>query len=307
MKVLELFSGTKSVGKCCDELGWESVSVDLLLPADHQVDIMDFDYKQYDKDYFDIVWASPPCTDYSALKKCWYGRKLKDGTIYTKEQNAKDQDEADKLVLKSFEIINYFNCEYWFLENPQTGNLKNREIMKDIPFYDVSYCMYSNWGYKKQTRIWTNKKDWVNLICDGSGSCGNMIEIPTDGAVHTGYGTPIKSATRTIHTNPIGDNKKCKAVKKFKQHTKVLANGYEMIDGEKVLCNTKEKRDKLRKLHKTNCGNTEKIQAVQKHLKSIGIGKDAIAKGQKSVAGGGTNRLERYRIPEDLIYSLFLD
>jgi len=23
--------------------------------------------------------------------------------------------------------------------------------------------------------------------------------------------------------------------------------------------------------------------------------------------GGGTNRLERYRVPEDLIYSLFLD
>ena len=26
--------------------------------------------------------------------------------------------------------------------------------------------MYSDWGYRKRTRIWTNKKDWNNLLCD---------------------------------------------------------------------------------------------------------------------------------------------
>jgi len=174
-RVLELFSGTGSVGKVCNQLDWEVVSVDMLLPADHQVDIMEFDYKQYPKDYFDIVWGSPPCTDYSQLKTCCFGRKLKDGTIYTKEQNIKDQNEADKLVLKTFEIIDYFQPELWFVENPQAGDLKKRDIMKGIPFYDVDYCMYSDWGYKKRTRIWTNKLDWNNLLCDGKGTCGNMI------------------------------------------------------------------------------------------------------------------------------------
>ena len=29
IKVLELFSGTHSVGKCCKELGWDSLSVDI--------------------------------------------------------------------------------------------------------------------------------------------------------------------------------------------------------------------------------------------------------------------------------------
>ena len=33
MNVLELFSGTGSVGKCCDKLGWNVISVDLELPA----------------------------------------------------------------------------------------------------------------------------------------------------------------------------------------------------------------------------------------------------------------------------------
>ena len=176
MKVLELFSGTGSVGKCCKQLGWDVVSVDLLLPADHQVDIMDFDYKQYDKNEFDIVWASPPCTFYSNLQNCWIGRTRKDGITVTKEWIEEQRKESDKLIKKTFEIIDYFKPHWWFVENPATGQLRDRDIVKNIPYYDVSYCMYSNWGYEKRTRIWTNKKDWNNLICDKSGSCGNMID-----------------------------------------------------------------------------------------------------------------------------------
>ena len=47
MKVLELFSGTGSVGKVCKQLDYEVVSVDMILPADHQVDIMEFDCKYW--------------------------------------------------------------------------------------------------------------------------------------------------------------------------------------------------------------------------------------------------------------------
>jgi len=232
MKVLELFSGTGSVGKCCDQLGWDKVSVDMLLPADHKCDVMDFDYKQYAKDEFDIIWASPPCTSYSQLKKCWYGNKLKDGTIYSKELHEKEQDKADVLVLKTLEIIDYFDVEYWFMENPQTGNLKNRKIMKDLPFYDVDYCMYSDWGYRKRTRIWTNKEEWDAKKCDGSGACGNMIIIPTD------------------------------AIRKHKLN---VANDVHTV------------------------GEKKKHQADVQRI------------------GGGTNRLDRYRVPEDLIFSLFLE
>ena len=94
VKVLELFSGTRSVGKCCDALGLESVSVDMILPADHKCDIMDFDYKQYPKDEFDIIWASPPCTNYSKLQDCWLGRMRK-GKIYTAEIQDAEMD-ADR-------------------------------------------------------------------------------------------------------------------------------------------------------------------------------------------------------------------
>jgi len=239
MNVLELFSGTGSVGKCCKKLGWNVVSVDLILPADHQVDIMEFDYKQYPKDYFSLVWASPPCTYYSHLQNCWLNRKKKDGTILTKELLEELRKESDLLIKKTLEIIDYFNPELWFIENPQTGQLKDREVVKNLPYYDVSYCMYSDWGYEKKTRIWTNKLDWNNLICDKSGSCGNMIEIPSKGKI---------------------------------------------------------KAD-IRKLHKNNCGNSEKLQAVRKHKSTC----------DEELINPGTSLKERYRVPEDLIFSLFLD
>tara|TARA_R100001015_G_C4557073_1_gene117686 strand:+ start:86 stop:748 length:663 start_codon:yes stop_codon:yes gene_type:complete len=176
VKVLELFSGTGSVGKCCQQLGWDVVSVDLLLPADHQVDIMDFDYKQYPKDEFDIVWASPPCTSFSILQGSWIGRhKIVNGerVLFTEEQRQLDMLEGDKLVKKTLEIIEYFDCEFWFMENPQSGKLKDRDYMKNIPYYDVDYCKYSDWGYRKRTRVWTNKKDWNNLLCKKD--CGFII------------------------------------------------------------------------------------------------------------------------------------
>ncbi len=213
INVLELFSGTGSVGKVCKQLGWNVVSVDMLLPADHQVDIMEFDYKQYPKDHFDIVWASPPCTNYSKLQDGWLGRMRK-GEIYTKEIQNQEMKQDDRLVEKTFEIIDYFNPHLWFVENPATSKMKDRPIMKDKPNYVVDYCMYSDWGYRKRTRIWTNKQDFNNLLCDGTGSCGNMIG----------------------------------------------------------------------KLHKSNLGNTERLKASK---------------------GKGTSQSERYRIPEELIFSLF--
>ena len=221
INVLELFSGTGSVSKVCDKLGWNSVSVDMILPADHEVDIMEFDYKQYPKDYFQVCWSSPPCTRYSKLQDGWLGRMRK-GEIYTKEIQEKEMNEDDKLVLKTLEIIDYFNPDLWFIENPSSSKMKDRIFMKDRPFYLVDYCMYSDWGYRKRTRIWTNKKDFNALLCDGKGTCGNMVG----------------------------------------------------------------------NLHKTNLGNADRIKRANiDNVKKY----------------NGTSQTDRYRIPEDLILSLFLD
>ena len=222
MNVLELFCGTKSVGKVCESIGWNSVSVDMekKFNPTHLCNIMDFDYKQYPKDYFDVIWASPPCTNYSHLQNCYLGR-IRKGVIYTKEIQEQEMKDDDKLVLKTLEIINYFNPHYWFIENPATSRMKDRPFMKDINNYVVDYCMYSDWGYRKRTRIWTNRTDFIPKLCDGKGTCGNMVTIDTNGAKHSGYNKPIKSAKRTLHSNVIGDANKLKEIQKQNGECKI--------------------------------------------------------------------------------------
>ena len=173
MKVLELFSGTGSVGKIAKEFGWEVVSLDLK-NADIETNILDWDYKIYQPEEFDIIWASPPCDTFSNLRKSWIGRKLKchHGEVCTKELIQNDIDTIGLPILrKTEEIIDYLKPKYYFIENPQTGQMKDY-ITK--PFYDVDYCKYADWGYKKRTRVWTNLKGFTPKLCKKD--CGQLIE-----------------------------------------------------------------------------------------------------------------------------------
>jgi site-specific DNA-cytosine methylase len=163
MRVLELFSGTGSVGKVCKSLGYDVTSLDLK-NADINCDIMNWDYTIYPSGYFDIIWASPPCQTFSCMQ---YSHKSKEEIYQNIEQNGLP------ILRRTEEIIKYFNPKTYFIENPQTGKMK--EYINDKPFYDVDYCMYSDWGYKKRTRIWSNIKNFNNLKCDKN--CGNMISI----------------------------------------------------------------------------------------------------------------------------------
>ena len=86
------------------------------------------------------------------------------------------------MVLKTFEIIEYFQPKSWFIENPRRGKLSQRPYMKSVPFVDVDYCHFSDWGYQKPTRIW-GSPDIVSKpsrLCDGR-TCPNLV--PLEGQV----------------------------------------------------------------------------------------------------------------------------
>ena len=174
VKVLELFSGTGSVGKVAKSLGYEVVSLDLQ-GADINIDIMDWDYKSaYKPGDFDIVWGSPPCSSFSNCRRSWINRKTKyfGDKIITAEMLDKDMiDNGLPILRKTEEIIEYFKPMHYFIENPQTGRMK--DYMLHRPCYVVDYCRYSDWGYKKPTCIWTNKIGFDPLVCNKN--CGNMI------------------------------------------------------------------------------------------------------------------------------------
>jgi len=167
MKVLELFSGTGSVGKVCRELGHEVISLDLK-NADINCNILNWDYKIYPPHTFNIIWASPPCNTFSSLRNTHYGNILKNrsnNNVFSKEELYRDIEEIGLPILRrTEEIINYFQPQYYFIENPQTGKMK--DYILDKLYYDVDYCRYSDWGYRKRTRIWTNLLNYKPLLCD---------------------------------------------------------------------------------------------------------------------------------------------
>jgi len=154
MKLLELFSGTGSVGKVAKQLGYNVVSLDLK-QADINIDILKWDYTVFEAGHFDVIHASPPCTEYSIA-------------LTTRPRNI---EKANEIVLKCFEIIKYLKPKYFIIENPQTGLLKNQSFMNDMPYIDIDYCKYGM-PYRKRTRIWSNI-EWIpRPLCKKD--CGKM-------------------------------------------------------------------------------------------------------------------------------------
>ena len=161
MKLLELFSGTGSVGRAFAEKGWEVISSDSDPKTDATIheDILKWDYSTYPPGHFDAIWASPCCQQYSCARR---------------GANApRNLALADPLVLRSQEIINCFNPRVWFRESAHTSLLEDRPFMVGIPFCDVDYCAYCDWGFRKRTRLWNNI-DFKGDLCLGPGCCPNM-------------------------------------------------------------------------------------------------------------------------------------
>jgi hypothetical protein len=93
----------------------------------------------------DAIWGSPLCTQYSCAR--------------TNAKTPRDLEGSDKLVQKVLDLAKYFDVP-WFMENPHSGLLKSRDVVKGIPMRVIDYCCYADddWPgrYRKRTSIWTN-------------------------------------------------------------------------------------------------------------------------------------------------------
>lgn len=156
MKVLELFAGTRSIGKAFERRGHDVFSIEwnkrfenIDLYADIGTITADDILKNFGRP--DVIWASPDCTTYSIAAISHHRRKEDDGNLAPVSEYAKFCDNVNQHVLK---LIHELNPKYWFIENPR-GGLRKMRFMKDLPRYTLTYCQYGD-TRMKPTDIFTN-------------------------------------------------------------------------------------------------------------------------------------------------------
>ena len=157
MKVLELFAGTRSIGKAFEDAGHEVYSVEWdknFENIDLYADIMTVTAQNIIDNFGhpDVIWASPDCATFSIAAISHHRRKNPiTGNLDPVSDYAKFCDAVDQHVL---ELIRELNPKYYFIENPR-GGMRKMTWMAGLPRYTVTYCQYGD-TRMKPTDIWTN-------------------------------------------------------------------------------------------------------------------------------------------------------
>jgi len=146
MDILELFAGSRSIGKEAEKQGHRVFSVDI---KDFEgIDLVqDIEFLKPEQIPFkpQMIWASPPCTTYSIAA---IGRHRDMGKPKTDFA-----DKSDRLVKNTLALIKHFDCLY-YIENPR-GYLRKMPFMLGLPRATVWYCTYGD-TRAKPTDIWSN-------------------------------------------------------------------------------------------------------------------------------------------------------
>ena len=151
MKVLELFAGTRSVGKAFEARGHEVFSVEwdetfpnISLYADVGNITAEDIIRVFGRP--DVIWASPDCTTYSVAAIGKHRSKGKEtGTLYPITEYAQ---YCDTVNAHTVELIRELSPKYWFIENPRGGYEKDG-------FYEGVAPIHRNllpvWGDQNET------------------------------------------------------------------------------------------------------------------------------------------------------------
>lgn len=179
MKILELFAGTRSIGKAFEAAGHEVFSVEWdknFENIDLYADIMTVTaadiLEKFGKP--DVIWASPDCSTFSIAAISHHRRKNPEtGNLDPVSEYAKFCDKVDRHVL---ELIKELKPKFYFIENPR-GGLRKMTWMQGIPRYTVTYFQYEldkpvSERRMKPTDIWTNHPDpQFRPMCKNGDSC----------------------------------------------------------------------------------------------------------------------------------------
>ena len=158
MIILELFAGTRSIGKAFEKKGHKVISVDW----DRRFPNIDLyaDIGQLTKEDViaacggipDVIWASPDCTSYSIAGISHHRKKNPiTGNLDPVSDYAKFCDQVNEHLIQ---LIKELNPKFFFIENP-CGGFRKMSFIQGVPRYTITYCQYGD-TRMKPTDIFTN-------------------------------------------------------------------------------------------------------------------------------------------------------
>ena len=163
LNVLELYSGTQSIGSKFRKEGHNVVSIELnpiFLEEPYNLEqwtmsVGDLKTAKVLKHFggpVDVIWASPLCTTHSVAAISRHRRKGDNGLLVAHSDKAREHDD---LLLSTLQLIGELKPKYWFLENPR-GGMRKSNIMQGVFYrHTTSYCQWGD-SRMKPTDIWTN-------------------------------------------------------------------------------------------------------------------------------------------------------
>lgn len=155
MNVLELFAGSRSVGKIAEARGHRVFSVDWqpFKGIDLVTDIGSMATK--DVPFVpDMVWASPDCTTYTIAAISTH----RNGTL-PKTEYAEKCDTVNRHVLSLIgKWLNLNPLMLFYIENPR-GMMRKMPFLEGILRHTIWYCKYGD-SRAKPTDIFTNDLRW---------------------------------------------------------------------------------------------------------------------------------------------------
>lgn len=158
INAIEFFSGSQQLTTTLNSLGINCISLDNRKlrgskAPDHFIDFLEFDYKMFHTEYFNVLYFGFPCTAFS---------KASGGKHFNKRRHplTATAHTSIKLMMRMFEIIDYFSSATFYIENPAGGLANNYYFANIWPLYKAHIYRLSmdHFGFPttKQTDLFTN-------------------------------------------------------------------------------------------------------------------------------------------------------